>query len=79
MKGTYYGVFGVGVWQGLVTPDKQLHSGPSPIFGREKDFFFYAAGLINFLERECPKETFTIVIDEFEAFKNNHWRNGPDG
>lgn len=74
----YYGIYGTEVLPDLVTPDKQLHGGPYPIFGRNKDVFLYAAGLINWLERQIPDETFTIVIDEFENFDNNHWKNAPN-
>lgn len=71
----YYGIYGTEVLPDLVTSDKQLHGGPYPILF--DTFFQYAAGLINWLERQLPDETFTIVIDEFESFKNNHWKNAP--
>lgn len=74
-KPLYYGVFGTQILSDLVTPDKQLHGGPYPIFN---DLFYeYAAGLINFLERNIPEETFTMVIDSWENFDNDHWKNGP--
>lgn len=72
----YYGVFGTRICPSLITPDKQLHGGPGPIMS-EKFFWSYAGDFINWLSRQIPDETFTIVIDEFENFKNDYWKNGP--
>lgn len=75
MKIEYYGIFGIQVLPDLATPDKQLHGGPYPILN---DFYFEsAAHLIAFLEREIPEETFTMVIDTYESFDNDYWKNGP--
>lgn len=68
----YYGVFGAEVWPGLVTPDKQLHGGPGPIMN-EGFFWSWVADFINWLERQCPDDTFTIVVDKFSAFNNDYW------
>ena len=65
-----YGVFCCTAYDGLTTPDKQLHIGPCLIRGSMSEHW---EGLINtllWLQEQIPQHTFTLVIDELSNFDN---------
>lgn len=68
-----YGVFCDRHYASLVTPDKQLHIGPSIITGSIDDHWTSLANTIAWLENHCPGYTFTLVIDELKNFDNPYY------
>lgn len=68
-----YAIFGTGIYDGLVTPDKQMHVGPGVIATIIEDYWEPWAGTLQLLEEWCPEETFTLVLDDFENFDNDYW------
>jgi len=65
----YYGIYGHTICPSLITPDKQLHAGPGPVQYPEELFWDIMGNMLNFFERNCPDETFTLVLDVSENFE----------